>query len=144
MHTARNYPLGTLVIFLGLLYLFALPGLAHADQVPDPNSTLALPSEQFYALLIGSLTPLAGYVVNHWAPWCDEKLKAVFQVLLAAVAGGLYQALDTGDLGLNTETLQILLTSIIAALFAHRLLWAPSTIAAKLGAGSNVQHNPAR
>lgn len=144
MRTRKQYPLGTLTFFLALLYLVALPGLASAADTPADNPNLALPADQFWTLLIGSLVPLGGYVINYVAPWCDEKVKAIVQVLLAAIAGALYKALDTGDLGLNSETLQLVFSSVIAALFAHRLLWAPSGINLKLGASRNLQTDPHR
>jgi hypothetical protein len=127
-----------------LLSVFALamlvaPMVAVADSVPPPQHTLALPTDQVWTLLAGGLVPLASYVLNHAGPWCTEHVKAAVQVLVAAVAGGLTQAIVAGNVGFNGVTLQFVLTAVTAALFAHRLLWLPSGISARLGGGSNAQ-----
>jgi mannitol-specific phosphotransferase system IIBC component len=83
-----------------------------------------LPYTQVYVLVIGSLVPLAAYVINHYAPWVDERIKALVQVVVAAASAGLYQALEVGHIGLNGTTLQLVVTAIIGALGAHKLLCA--------------------
>lgn len=103
---------------------------------------LALDPTQTYVLLIGALTPLVTYLLNHYGPHTDEKIKGIVHVVMAALTAGLYQALSGGDLGFNATTLQLCGTSIIAALGAHRLLYVPSTISAKLGAGTNAKATP--
>lgn len=118
--------------------LLAFCGTAFADDaVPPPQPTLSLPSIQFWSLVIGSLVPLATYLINHYGPQTDERVKGLIQVVVAAVAGALYQLLNTGDLALNTATLQVVGTAVAAALFAHRLLWLPSGISTALGGGTN-------
>lgn len=98
-----------------------------------------LPYAQIIALIIGAFVPAVTYVLNHYAPWVDEKVKAIVLVVSAAVASGLYQALDGGSIGFNNVTLQLVVTSIVAALTAHHWFWKPSTISASLGGGSNKQ-----
>ncbi len=97
-----------------------------------------LPNLQVYVLAIGTLVPLASYVLNHFAPWADERVKGIVQVVVAAVAAALYQALAAGNLGLNGATLELVLTAIIGALGAHKLLWSPSGISTSLGGGSDA------
>lgn len=118
-------------------YILVSPSVALAEGTPDPRSGLVLDPTQTYTLLIGALVPLVTYLLNHYAPWCDEKVKGIVHVITAAVAGGLYQALSGGELGFNAPTVQILGTSVIAALFAHRILWQPSGISTALGGGQN-------
>lgn len=101
------------------------------------NTTLVLDNPQFAVLLIGSLVPLVGYVLNTYAPWVDEKVKGVVQVVVAAVAGGLYTALETKVFGFNSETAQLVFSAVLAALSAHHLLWKPANISSALGGGQN-------
>lgn len=121
---------------LVLLVLYPAAALA-ADTVPPPQPTLALPSLQLYALLIGGLVPLATYAANHFAPWASEPVKALFLVVIAAVAGALTQLVDTGTLALNVRTLEIVATAVAGALAAHAGLWRPAGINARLGGGTN-------
>lgn len=127
-----------LAALAGVLWLIILPDLASAaGTAPDPNSTLALPSDQLWTLAIGALVPLVTYVLNHYAPWASEPIKAAVVVLASAVAGGVYQAIEAGQVGFNGTTAQFIITAIIGALAAHKLLWVPSTVAQRLGGGSN-------
>jgi hypothetical protein len=96
-----------------------------------------LPNDQLAVLVIGLLVPLVGYLLNYVGPWIDEKVKGVVQVVVAAVAAGLYQAVEAGGLGLNDVTLQLIVTAILGALAAHKLLWLPSGISTSLGGGRN-------
>lgn len=111
--------------------------LACASAV-HTSPSLALASKQTWTILIGALVPLATYCANHAAPWASEQAKAVFLVIAAAIAGGLYTALATSSFGFNSATLEMVLTAVIAALGAHSLLWRPSGISAKLGGGTNA------
>lgn len=106
-------------------------------SVVDPNA-LVLPTEQVWTLIAGGIVPLVSYVLNYAGPQTSEKVKAFVHVLAAAVAGGLMQAITAGDVGLNTITLQFILTAVIAALTAHKLLWQPSGVSTALGGGRNA------
>lgn len=103
------------------------------------GTEVILPATQLAVLAIGLLTPLVGYVLNYLGPWVDERVKGVVQVLVAAIAAGLYQALDAGHLGFNNTTLQLVITAVLAALAAHHWLWKPSGISTTLGGGRNKQ-----
>lgn len=124
---------------LAVLFTLALPGLALAGDAPPPQHSLALPTDQVWALVAGALVPAVGYVLNHHAPWIDEKIKAIIQVLVAAVAGGLAQAIAAGDVGFNDVTLQFVVTAVMAALAAHKFFWLPSGLSTRLGGGTNRQ-----
>jgi hypothetical protein len=126
------------IALTAVLWMIIAPDLASAaDTAPDPNSTLALPSVQLWTLAIGALVPLVTYVVNHFAPWASEPVKAAVVVVASAVAGGIYQAIEAGQVGFNGTTAQFILTAVIGALAAHKLLWAPAGISTRLGGGSN-------
>lgn len=99
---------------------------------------LLLDNPQFWAILVGSIVPLGGYVINKVAPWVDESTKAIVQVLLAAVATALYTALDTSVFGFNEPTFQLVASGIFAALMAHKILWKPARINERLGAIEDV------
>lgn len=98
---------------------------------------LLLGNTQVWVLLIGSLVPLVSYLLNRVAPWVDETVKAIVQVVVAAVAAGLFTALDTSVFGWNATTLQLVLSGVVAALAAHNWLWKPAKVNVKLGATEN-------
>lgn len=125
---------------LTIAVLLLMPAMALAADATPPGSHLALPTDQVWALLAGALVPAVGYLLNHYAPWCDEKVKAAVQVVVAAIAGGIAQAIAAGDVGLNGATLQFVLTAVAAAFAAHHWFWQPSGISAALKAGTNAQH----
>lgn len=130
---------------LGLLLLAALvlpaTGLAQeivtgpgdAAPVSDGPATNAV---NLYLVVLGGLTPLIGYVLNHYAPWVSEQVKGLVQAALAAGVAVLYQAVSGSDLGLNDETLLAALTAMISALLAH-VGWARAQINTALGGGTN-------
>lgn len=95
---------------------------------------LLLENAQLWVILIGSIVPLGGYVLNKLAPWTTEPVKAAIQVVLAAAAGALYTALDTKVFGWNDETVSLVLSAVAAALFAHNFLFRPGKINTRLGA----------
>jgi hypothetical protein len=95
---------------------------------------LLFTNDQLWILLIGSIVPLGGYVLNHVAPWASETIKGVIQVVLAAAAGALYTALETSVFGWNEKTLSLVFSAVVAALFAHNLLWKPAKVNTRLGA----------
>jgi hypothetical protein len=92
---------------------------------------------QFWVLVIGAIAPLGGYALNKLGPHVSEQVKAVVHVVLAAVAGALYQGLANGGVGFNSTTAQSIGSAILAALAAHHLLWKPSGIGMLFGAGQN-------
>jgi hypothetical protein len=111
--------------------------LATLASVAVPAPTLVFPWQQVWPLLIGGLVPLVTYVLNHYAPWVAEPIKALVMVVVSAIATALYTALATNVFGLNNSTLQLVLTGVGAALMTHRLLWKPAGIALALGGGTN-------
>lgn len=98
------------------------------------DMNLILGNHQFWVLVIGSIVPLGGYLLNRVAPWVDETVKGIVQVILAALASALYAALDTNVFGWNNATFQLVVTGVVAALMAHNLLWRPAKVNVKLGA----------
>lgn len=100
----------------------------------NPNHQLLLDNRQTLVLLIGSLVPMVTYVINRKAPWIDESVKGMIQVLVAAVAGALTIALDNGTLAFDRPTLQLVGSSVVAALVAHNFFYKPSKINKRLGA----------
>jgi hypothetical protein len=117
---------------LALLGLLMIPALAFAV-----NATL-VPVPQVWVLLLGALTPLVSYVLNHYGAWISEPVKAFVLAAVAAIVAALYTAIETSVFGWNNATFQLVLGAIVAAFVAHHLLWKPAGISAKLGAGTNA------
>ena len=120
------------VVLFALLCLLLLPALALAA------GTVLTPVPQVWTILLGALTPLVVYVLNHFAPWVTEPIKATVLAIVAGAVGAIYTAIETSIFGFNSATLQLVLTAIVAAFGAHALIYRPSGIAAKLGGGSNA------
>jgi len=99
----------------------------------DSSSQLLLESDQMWVLLIGTIVPLGGYLLNKYLPWKSETVKGIAQVLLMAIAGTLYTALAT-DIGGFTGFVQQAFSATVAGLFAHNILWKPSNVNVKFGA----------
>lgn len=98
------------------------------------NHVVLFPVDQIIILVIGSLVPLVSYVLNKYLPTTSESVKALVHVVVAAIAGALYTAVDTSVFGFNNVTLQLIVTAVVGALAAHKLLWKPAKINEKLGA----------
>jgi uncharacterized membrane protein HdeD (DUF308 family) len=99
---------------------------------------MLLGTTQLWVLLIGSLVPLVTYIVNHVGPQVSEPVKATVVAVAAAAAAALYTAVETSVFGFNNQTLELVLTAVVAAFSAHLLIYKPSGISAKLGGGSNA------
>ena len=124
-----------------LMAAFSMPAFALAadavNQPPD-NVLTGLPLVE---ILLGMVTPLVGYLLNHFAPWASEPAKGVVQAVLAAGAGALAQALGAGNFGWNQQTLVAVLTAMGAALAAH-LGYKAGGINVALGGGTNADGTP--
>jgi hypothetical protein len=119
-------------LYLALLILLLLPTVALAA------GTVLAPVSQVWVVLLGALTPLVTYVLNHYAPWVTEPVKALVLAIVAAAVAALYTAIETSIFGFNDATLQLVLSAIVAAFGAHLLIYKPAGIAEKLGGGSNA------
>jgi hypothetical protein len=119
-------------VMLALVSLLLLPTIALAA------GTTLVPVPQIWVVVLGAVVPLLTYVLNHFAPWVTEPVKATILVVAAAVVAVIYTAIETSVLGFNDATLQLVVTAIISALGAHLLLWKPSGFSAKLGGGTNA------
>jgi hypothetical protein len=126
-----------LVPVFGLLLLFPAVVLA-ADPAHNPG-VLVFPKAQIWTLIVGALVPLVTYALNHAAPWVGEPVKAFVLAIAAAVAGALTTAIATNVFGWNTPTLQLVLSAVVAAFLAHKLIWLPSGVSTLLGGGRNRQ-----
>jgi hypothetical protein len=84
-------------------------------------------------IVVALFTPLLGYVVNtkFWKA-APEPVKALVQIVVAAVAAGITTAISTNVFGINAATLQLVITGIVTALGAHAWLWRPSGVSAHL------------
>lgn len=127
-----------------LLALLALVALAYwpvsaiaADAVPPDATRLVLPQTQLIAALVGSIVPALTYLLNHYAPWAGEGVKATVLALVSAAAGALTLLFDAGGIPLTWETVQVVGTAVVLAFLAHKGFWKPSGLSAKLGAGTN-------
>ncbi len=122
------------VAALALLALLLLPAFALAAA----GGVGFVPSVQTWALILGAVTPLFTYVLNHYAPWIGEATKALVLAVVSGVVGAIWAAIETKVFGWNDATVQLVLTAILGAFGVHALVWKPSGISAKLGGGSNA------
>lgn len=129
------------VAALSVIVLLVLAPFASADVSGAPQH-LVLPTDQIWAFVAGNLAPLVAYVLNHYAPWVSEKVKVFVQFVVAAIAGGLAQAITNGGVGFNATTLQFVVTAVVGAFLAHAWVWQRSTVAQSLGGGSNRTDAP--
>lgn len=103
---------------------------------PVAPRTFIAPTDQIWAIVAGGLAPLVAYILNYLGPWVDEKIKGIVQLIAAAIAGGLAQAITAGNIGFNNTTLQFVVTAILASMVGHAgYKW--STISTALGGGRN-------
>lgn len=115
-----------------LMAMLLLPVAALAsDGTADVDSTA------FYAALAGSLVPALAYLLNHYAPWVSEPVKAVVFAVVGAGAGAAAQLLDNGTFDLDTKSFKIVFVSMVFAFVSHMGFWKPSTLSTRLGGGSN-------
>jgi hypothetical protein len=128
-------------LVLGLL-LMPTVATAFAQNVPGPGTPVSVPdgpATQFvplYLVVLGAVTPLAGYLINHFGPQTSEQVKGIVQGVLAAGVAVLYQAVTPGNLGLNTQTLLAVLTTMVSSLVGH-YGWKTAGINTTLGGGFN-------
>jgi hypothetical protein len=106
--------------------------LVALQAAPSPH--LILPVAQIWVIVVSAFSPLLGYVLNNkvFRAKIPEPMKAFVQVLLAGIAAGITTAVATPDFGVNSATLQLVVTGIVTALGAHGLLWKPSGVAGTL------------
>jgi len=110
-----------------VLVLMTFPTTALAAGGSSDN-----PPDQIWALIVGTLVPLVTYIINKFAPWTKESVKATVLLIASAVVGGLAQAITSGDVGFNKKTLSFITAAIFAAFSAHHGVWKPSGISRHL------------
>lgn len=122
----------TMLLAFGLLLALLVPASSLALAAP-PAPHLVLPVAQIWVVLVAVFTPLIGYITNT-ALWksAPEPVKAFVQVVIAAVASAITAAISTNVFGLNSATLQLIITGVLTALGSHALLWKPSGVQAHL------------
>jgi uncharacterized membrane protein YeaQ/YmgE (transglycosylase-associated protein family) len=118
---------------LAVFCLLYLPSLAFAS-----SGIGFAPSIETWALILGAVTPLFTYVLNHVGPWLSEKAKAIVLLVVSGVVGAVYSAIETNSFGWNDSTVKVILTAVIGAFGAHALVWRPSGINSALGGGRNA------
>lgn len=130
----RLSPLGR-AFALGILILLLVPAFALAAPAGGIGF---IPSVQTWAIILGAVTPLFTYVLNHFAPWASEHAKAIALAVVSGVVGAVWAAIETKVFGWNDATVQLVLTAIVSAFGAHALVFKPAGINHLLGGGSNV------
>jgi hypothetical protein len=119
---------------LALLCLALLPSFALAAA----HGVGFVPSVQTWALILGAVTPLFTYVLNHYAPWISEAAKAIALAVVSGVVGAVWAAIETHVFGWNDATVQLVLTAILGAFGAHALVFKPAGINKILKGGTNA------
>lgn len=132
------------VLFLLFVVFLMFPALAVAAELrATTQQTLVLPPAQLYAVLIGLVTPLIGYITNakFWKA-APEQVKTVVQLFITTVTSAIYVAAATPTFGWNNSTLQLIVTTVVAGLAAH-FGYRATGINQKLGARSHLAQFPA-
>lgn len=130
---------------LVLFALLLLPTAGFAvEGVPSPDNHLVLPADQFWPLVIGAFVPAVTYVLNKYGAWTTEPVKSLVTALASTIAACAYQLLVSGEIAFDTETIQVVVTSLIGTFGAHAGFWKPSGLSTKLGGGQNAQDDPRR
>lgn len=126
-----------LTVLFSIFVMAIWAPLASAATVvgaPDPLSGVPI-----WVMLLGAVTPLLTYVLNHYAPWASERVKAVAHVVVAALVGALYKLASTDSVDFSHQaTWKYMAGAVAAALFAHKVLYAPGTINTLFKGGSNA------
>lgn len=117
------------VTAFGLLLVTTAPAFAQGD-VHETPTRLDL---RTWAIIAGGLSPAAAYLLNRFWPNVAETVKVLVLLVVAAVAGGIAQALDAGAVGLNGQTLDFVVDAIIAAVGAHFGIFKNAGLNVKLG-----------
>jgi hypothetical protein len=115
--------------------------------VATTSPQIVISDHEFYVLLIGSIVPLGGYLINAGSELLlagsrlgtlvkSQSFKGLMQVVLTAIAGYLYTALATDVHGFVNIS-QGAFSAVVAALFAHNILWRPANVNVRLGAKSS-------
>jgi len=124
-------------ISIGIIALLCLLAASPAyAELPAPEGThLVLTAAQLWPIVLGAITPLASYVINSklWSE-APEILKALVQLFVAAVVGAIWAAVATPAFGFNDQTLQLVITTVIANFGSHLLVWERAHVNIKLGA----------
>jgi hypothetical protein len=107
----------------------------------DGQIDVFLPEDQFWVLVIGAISPVVGYLQNKLWPNAPEGFKAFIQALLAGVVGGAFSALANDVSGFDNVA-QHCFSAIVAALFAHNILWKPANVNVKIGARPSPTQTP--
>ena len=128
----KHVTLGLKVFLLALVGSLFLTAYAYGADEPALQGQFVFPALQVWTIVAGSLVTAITYVINRWAPWVGQGTKAFVLVIAAAIAAGLTQSIDGGTVGFNDQTLQLVVTAVVAAFGSHLLLWKPSGIQAKL------------
>lgn len=136
----QRVPLGLAIVLIAIIAMLVgtVPGAQAQTVAQDvagsrPSPTLPLPTDLLWSMLAGFLAPLAGYVINKYGSQTKESVKLVVQTVVAAVAGGITQAIVVGGVGFNDTTFQYILFSVFVAGLGHQW-WKAGGINVKLGA----------
>lgn len=122
--------------------LWVYTGVVLAQDPPGPGTPAPQPDgpvvdgANIWLVLIGFLTPLVTYVINHYAPWMSTQIKGLVQGVVAALAACLYQLLSDGSFGWNEQTLVAIVTVVGSSILAH-YGYAAGGLNRALGGGSN-------
>lgn len=123
--------------------VLSLGGGPYAKEVNvDPQ--LVTSDQTFYLVLLGSIVPIAGYLLNRFGKYAhlDESIKGIVQLILTALVGYAYSAWIADAEGLVNLS-QGAFSSVVASLFAHNILWKPANINVRLGATPSAGQLPA-
>jgi hypothetical protein len=123
-----------------LIATLVVPLAAFAtDVAPQPEGPVVT-GVNIWLVLLGGVSPLVGYVFNHYLPHTNVQLKGVVQTVIAAGVAVFYTAVSSGA-GIDNKTLVAVVTAMGAALLAH-FGYRASAINVLFGGGTNASGMP--
>lgn len=130
----------TRILLIAVAILLVFAPLASADASTHPP--VALPTVAIWAFAVSWFVPLVTYLVNRLVP--SEPVSGIVLAIAAAASGALTQAIDTGGVGFNQTTFQLIVIAVVGALSAHHGFWKPTTISARFRGKQALLQSAAR
>lgn len=124
------------------MFLSAPAAFADSGGAVPHTEPLLFGMVPIWTAFAGLITILGGYLVNHFAFWNSEPVKALFVLVYSTIAGAITQLIDAGTISWDSHTLQYVVGTLLFALALHFGLLKPGGVNVLFKAGSNASGAP--